>query len=54
MDRVSMEATSLNQKNQEERIFDLECQVSMLSDYILQLVGELGEQGIFVSDKLND
>jgi hypothetical protein len=40
------------EETQEERIFQLECHVSMLSDMIVQLIKELKEEGIVVSDKL--
>ncbi|WP_409971775.1 hypothetical protein [Bacillus sp. Bva_UNVM-123] len=38
----------------EDKVFQLECQVSMLTDYVIQIVEELNEQGINVSKKLND
>lgn len=41
-------------KSQEQRIFELECQVSMLHEFVVQLVGELKKNGLSISDKLND
>jgi predicted nuclease with TOPRIM domain len=48
------EVSKIENKSNEERIFDLECEVSMLTEFINQLTGELKEQGINISNKLND
>ncbi|WP_180827332.1 hypothetical protein [Bacillus sp. UMB0728] len=42
------------EETNEDRIFQLECQVTMLTDLIVQLIGELKDKGIHVSDKLNN
>lgn len=42
------------EKTPEQRIFELECHVSMLSDFVFQLVGELRKQGLSISDTLKD
>jgi transcription antitermination factor NusG len=48
------EQVNVEEKTSGERIFDLECQVSMLQEFIIQLTTELKGLGISVSDKLND
>jgi len=39
---------------EKEKIFNLECQVSMLTDFVKQIVFELNKAGIKVSTKLID
>lgn len=48
------EAKEKEEKSEQERIFDLECQVSMLTELVVQLIGELNDSGISVSNKLKD
>lgn len=42
----------IKEKTQDERIFDLECQVSLLSELIIQLITEIKQEGLNVSEKL--
>jgi hypothetical protein len=51
---IYTEVKGIKEKSQEERIFDLECQISMLTDLVIQLIGELKREGLNISDKLND
>lgn len=54
-DNMEIQQSCINevkQETNEDRIFQLECQVSMLTDYIIQIVDELNKAGIKVSNKL--
>jgi hypothetical protein len=43
---------NVTEKTDKERIFQLECEVSMLTQFVIQLIGELNTNGISLSDKL--
>jgi hypothetical protein len=42
------------EETNEDKIYQLECQMSMLTDLVIQLISELKENGINISDKLKD
>jgi hypothetical protein len=52
MDQGYAKVMGVSEKSQEERIFELECHVSLLSEFVEQLVGELNTKGVDVSKKL--
>ncbi|MNP85690.1 hypothetical protein D3C76_1855410 [compost metagenome] len=41
-----------DEKTLEEQVFELGCQVSMLEELVIQLIGELKSNGIQVSDTI--
>lgn len=49
---VSAETTKREDIPLEERIFQLECHISMLESYVIQIVNELNKQGLKISDTL--